>query len=422
MSDKTNESIPKRHCMVVHAYYPIGETRVEREALALLDNDYEVDVICLRGTDEPWYEQAQGVNIYRLPMKRHKGRGRFIQLLEYLAFFSLAFSKLISLHRQRRYASIQVHNLPDFLVFTSLVPKMTGARVILDLHDLMPEFYAALTGGDQSRWPVRLVRLQEKVSCRFADHVITVTDVWRKTLIDRGVPEDKVSVVMNVANDRVFYQESGASKPTRNTDTFNLVYHGTFTHRYGVDLIIQAIDKVRHQIPDIHLSLFGEGETRDELIALTKKLNLQKHVHISQNSLHVSELPRVIRQADIGIVPNRSDIFTDGLLPTKLMEYVALGIPVIAARTPTIESYFDDTMVQFFSPGDVADLADCILTLHANPARIDQIAKNSNQFNQTYSWPRVAANYVNLVNQLNAHHLSPAGGREVPPFMRKRAQ
>jgi hypothetical protein len=139
VGERTNK---KRHCMVVHAYYPLGETRVEREALALIEQGYEVDVLCLRDQDEPAQEVTDGVNIYRLSVKRHRGRGPALQMLEYLAFFILVMAKLFVLHRQRRYGVVQAHNLPDFLVFSALWPKLTGARVILDLHDLMPELAA----------------------------------------------------------------------------------------------------------------------------------------------------------------------------------------------------------------------------------------------------------------------------------------
>jgi glycosyltransferase involved in cell wall biosynthesis len=388
--------------MVVHKYYPVGETRVEREALALIDHGHEVDVICLRADDEPPIDNVDGVSIYRLPLKRHGRGGRAGQLLEYLAFFILVFGKLLALHRRRRYGVVQVHNLPDFLIFAALGPKLAGAKLILDLHDLMPEFYASLTGSDMTSWPVRLVVWQEKFSCRFADHVITVTDIWKETLIKRGVPAHKVSVVMNLADARIFHHSPAAELRTKSEDCFNLIYHGTFTHRYGVDLILRAIDKVRRQIPGIHLTLLGGGELRDGLEELLSELNLHDHVYLSQDFIPAVKLPKMIRESDIGIVPNRSDIFTDGLLPTKLMEYVALGTPVIAARTPTIAAYFDETMLQFFRPGDVDDLAECILALHADRSRLTQFVRNSDMFNQKYNWTRVAADYVALVERLNS--------------------
>lgn len=169
MGVKDMNQRPKRHCMVVHAYYPVGETRVQREALALVAAGYEVDVLCLRDVGEAAVDHEEGVNIYRLPMKRYKGYGLAVQLLEYLAFFMLTFFKLFSLYPQRRYRTVQVHNLPDFLIFCAIYPKLRGAKLILDLHDLMPEFFAAKSEGDMNSLAVRLVTWQEQISCRFAD-------------------------------------------------------------------------------------------------------------------------------------------------------------------------------------------------------------------------------------------------------------
>jgi len=401
MANERQNLSPKRHCMVVHAYYPLGETRVQREALALVDHGFEVDVICLRGKGEPTVAEEDGVNIYRLPVIRHKGSGVVIQFLEYLAFFVLAFGMLLFLYARKRYSTIQVHNLPDFLVFAALGPRLAGAKVILDLHDLMPELFASKFDSGMNSWPVRLVSWQEQQSTRFADHVITVTDTWKQRLIQHGVPEGKVSVVMNLADPRIFRSASTTPKPEKKGNCFKLIYHGTFTFRYGVDLIIHAVNKVRTKIPNIHLTLIGAGECREELIELTKELDLEDFVEFSADVLRADKLPPFIWQADVGIVANRSNIFTDGLLPTKLMEYVALGTPVIAARTPTIRTYFDDSMIQFFTPGDVDELADCILSLHNDRQRLAQISRKADKFNQLYNWDKQAENYASLVESLN---------------------
>jgi glycosyltransferase involved in cell wall biosynthesis len=386
--------------MVVHAYYPLGETRVQREALALVGAGYQVDVISLRKEGEPKCDRLDGVNIYRLPVGRHKGAGPIVHLLEYLTFFLLASAKVLSLHVRQRYCVVQSHNLPDFLVFVGLVPKLMGARLILDIHDLMPEFYAASFETDMASLPVRLLTIEEQLSCRFADRVIVVTENARQSLIGRGTPSTKVSVVMNVADSRIFYRAPNGRPPTPDTEQFNLIYHGTLTYRYGVDLLVRAVDQVRKRIPGVHLSILGAGELRDELEALITELDLHEHVYLSADVIEVTELPELIRQAHAGVVPNRSNLFTDGLLPTKLMEYVALGVPAIAARTPTVESYFNEAMVEFFTPGDVEDLANTICRLHADNNRREALIERSDEFNQTYSWPTVAAGYIALVDQL----------------------
>src|SRR5690606_36351808 len=127
-----------------------------------------------------------GVRVRRLPVRRHRNRGMAVQMLEYLAFFVLAAAVMTARHVRRPYAAVQVHNLPDFLVFCALVPRLLGAAVILDLHALMPEFLASRTGSGMGHPLVRLVAWQERLAFRFADRVVTVTDVWRDTLIGRG--------------------------------------------------------------------------------------------------------------------------------------------------------------------------------------------------------------------------------------------
>jgi len=389
--------------MIVHAYYPLGETRVEREAQALVSNGYEVDVICLLHiTDKAREEVVDGVQVYRQPIRRNKKRGMVGQFLEYIGFFLLAFFKVSRLHQKKKYGTVQAHNLPDFLIFATLWPKLTGARVILDLHDLMPEFYAGSFNRDLSYWAVRLVIWQERISCWFADHVITVTELWRQTLIGRGVPQDKISVVMNAADDNIF---SAEVKTLRNGKVagngFDLIYHGTITYRYGIDLAIRAVGMVKDQIPNICLTIHGGGEFLAKARELVKELNLEEWVKFSTVFVPTNELPKLIMNADVGIVPYRRNIFTDGILPTKLMEYAALGIPALTIRTPVIEAYFNDEMVQFFEPENVEDLAQNILALHKDRKRLAVLASKIEEFNKRYRWSEIAKGYARLIDSLN---------------------
>ena len=395
-----------RHCMVVHSHYPIGEPRVERQAKALIQRGYQVDVICLRSDQEKPFERVDGVDIFRLPVQRHRGRGPAFQMIEYMAFFILAFFRLSVLYLQRRYNSVQIHNLPDFLVFTALVPKLGGARIILDLHDLMPEFFASSFKTGMENAAVRLLLIEEKLSCWFANHVITVTELWRKSLIGRGVSSEKVSVVMNVADDSIFQRlpipvTGGEEKPT---NSFNLIYHGTLAHRYGIDLLIEALAKIHPQIPEIHLVIHGRGDFIEELRRQAQDLNIESLITFSTRYLPMTDIPRMIQQADLGIVPYRRDVFTDGILPTKLMEYVALGVPVLAADTPIIREYFSESMVQYFQSGDSDDLAKNILWLYQHRDRLAELAQNADQFNLQYSWNRVADSYAETLDRLSGQY------------------
>jgi len=391
---------PRRHCMVVFAHYPHAETRVQREAEALLDHGYEVDVICLGTRKEAAVDTHYNVTIHRVPMARVRRKSLIAQFLDYIVFFVLALVKLAKLNLQRHYNVVQVHNLPDFLVFAALIPKLTGSRVILDLHDLMPEFYQGRFKQASNNFLMHLIFLQENLSCRFADHVITVSEHWRQALIKRGVPPEKCSVVMNLADPRIFRPLSAKDASPKDNNRFRLFYHGTLPERYGLDLVLQAMDRVRHQIPEIHLEIVGHGEHRKTLERMAEDLNLREnHVQFGP-AVPAEQLPSLIAAADIGVVPYRDDVFTDSLLPTKLMEYAVMGLPSIVARTSAISTYFDETMVQFFTPGDVEDLARCILTLYSDRKRLAQLARAAEEFNQRYNWPAQSAEYVGLVDQL----------------------
>ena len=402
---KKSESVKrKRHCMVVHAHYPFGETRVQRQAEALVRHGYAVDVLCLHNkSTEVATEFCNGVRVIRLPVRYRNHSWIGGKFLEYLRFFLLAMVKLTQLHRQNPYATIQCHNLPDFIVFAAWIPKLFGACVILDIHDLMPEFYQsryAKNNGSTSR-SVPLLYLQEKLACRFADHVITVSEIWRQTLIGRGVPADKCSVVMNVADHTIFHQPQEPKTERDDKNSLHLIYHGILPYRYGLDLALQAVAKVSQQIPNIRLTIHGAGEYYPNLVALAKELGLtDKHIHFSTKFVPLDELPDLIGSADIGLAPYRQDVFSDGIVPTKLMEYAALGMPAIAARTTAIEAYFKDTMVEFFTPGDADDLARCVLTLHSEPDRLTQLVQGAEKFNQCYNWPALSEKYAALVEGL----------------------
>ena len=389
---------PHRHCMVVHNSYPIDETRVQRQAEALAEAGAEVDVICLRRPDEPAVECNGAVRIFRLPVQKDEGRGLIGHLLEYLAFFVLAFIKLSKLHFHRHYQVVQIHNLPDFLVFAALFPRLAGAAVILDIHDLTPEFYVSRFDSDLNSLPVQLVRLQEQLSCRFASRIITVTELWRQTLIRRGVPPTKCFVVMNVADDRIFKRSLPYATPSG--DSLHLIYHGALTYRYGIDLALRAIAQVRSEVPNIRLTIHGRGEYLPELRRLADELNLQDNVHFSTQLMPIEELPTLLVSADVGLVPYRRDVFTDGILPTKLMEYAALGLPAIVARTPAIEAYFNDDMVEFFESGDVDALSSCIIRLSHDKRRQAELACNIVSFNRYHNWASQRADYLSLVASL----------------------
>jgi len=396
-SNKTGEFL-KKHCMIVHAYYPLGETRVQREAEALLKHNHEVDVICLRKKNELAMDYFKGVRIFRLPLIRHRGSGLFVQFLEYLVFFFLVMVKVTWLYGQQRYQTIQVHNPPDFLVFTAWVPRLLGAKIILDMHDPMPEFYMGKFHRNFNYLLLCLVRFQESISCKFAHHVIVVGHHWRQMLVEKDVAPEKISIVMNIADETIFRPLNARSIQAKTNKGLHLIYHGAITYRYGLDLVLEAMAQLRR--PDIFFTILGKGDYMEVLIRKVNKLKLNSQVTFYQELLQAEKLPEILLKSDVGIVPYRNDPYTDNLLPTKLMEYAALGLPTISARTTGISKYFDNDMVEFFTPGNIGDLVLSILKLYNNRLRLETLAQGIKRFNRNNNWTKISARYITLVNRL----------------------
>lgn len=385
--------------MLVHAHYPVGETRVQRQVDALVARGYDVDVLCLRRPGEPKQEAVGAVQIHRLPVRRHRSWGMGRQLFEYLAFLVLASARLTGLHRRHRFDTVQVHNLPDALVFAAAGVRRTGTTVILDLHDLLPEFLASRAGVPMDHPLVRIALRLERASCDFADHVITVTEEWRATLAERGVPRSKTSVMMNLADPRIFAPTTVVASPGHN-GSLELLYHGTLAHRYGLDVLLRAVAGLRDVAVPVHLTLHGQGDILRDLRVLARDLDLDGAVTFSTDLVATEELPELIRRADIGVVPYRTDALTDGILPTKLLEYVAVGVPVVASATSAVRSYFDDSMVRLVAPGSETALVAAIRALHDEPRLRAELTANARRFEQLHGWDETAEAYVGLVRDL----------------------
>src|SRR5438093_944922 len=154
-------------------------------------------------------------------------------IFEYAAFFLWAFLRLSVRMRRKRYTFIDVNTLPDFLIFAAAPARWMGAKLILDMHEITPEFYRSKYGITEDSWPVRLLRRVEKVSFDYADYVITVNDPIQDLLVSRGLSPAKSIVVMNAADEARFASNPNRSVTRESSDRFVMMYHGTLTRIYG---------------------------------------------------------------------------------------------------------------------------------------------------------------------------------------------
>ena len=400
MSWATTCKYPRmRICVIRQGYYPF-DPRVRREVAALIDDGHEVDVICLAERSRPRRERVAGANVHRIPLahRRSSGVGRYV--MQYLAFLVLAGGLAGVLHLRRRYDLVQVHSLPDTLVFAALIPKLLGARVVLDLHEMMVEFFATKFGGRRGPLSLSLVARAERASIRFADFAFTCTDDMRDAFVRRGADPDKLGVVLNAAEEDVFDVER---YPPRGSEAgeFVLVCHGTIEERYGIETLIRAVALLRPELPGLRVSLFGEGPYADKAKSLVRSLALEDHVSFSDGWVPLPELLDAIAGADAGVVAMKRDAFRDLTHCNKMYDLVTMRRPVVMSRTQSVESYFDGDCFEYFESGDPEDLARAIRRLHEDPDRRAQLVARASQVIQPYRWPRQRKIYLGYIRRLS---------------------
>jgi glycosyltransferase involved in cell wall biosynthesis len=398
-------------CMVVHAYYPTGEPRVQREARAARDSGRRLTVVCLRQDGEPAREQVDGVEVQRLPLRHARGASVSRLIFEYLSFAVLATVRLAPAALRRRYKTIQVHAPPDFLVVAGLLPKLRGARLLLDIHDLSPHMYGARFGGPLGALAARVLQWVELLACRLADDVLTVHEPYRCELSAHGVSTDKVTVVMNSVDDvvleraRAFGNTNGRLAAGANRFSadageeagFLLAYHGTLTHWYGVDLLLEALDRLRDQLPSARAIILGAGDALIELRALTADRGLVDRVAFSGAYLPIEETLARVAGASCGVIPNRPSTLNRFALSSKLFEYVALGVPVAVSRLQTLEAHFASDEVTFFEPGNAESLAEAVLWIANHQVQARDKATRASQRARQYSWDQNRQRYLALL-------------------------
>lgn len=388
-----------RICVLRQHYVP-QDTRVAREVTALAASGYEVDVICLRNQGEPGLERDGRVTVRRLPL-RHTRTGGIIRYLgEYGSFFAMAACLLAILQVRRRYRLVQVNSLPDALVFAALVPRLLGARLLLDLQECMPEFFATKFGTGLRHPAVRLIAALEQQSIRFADLVITPTEQMRATFVARGADERTIEVVMDGADEEVFHPIDLRPEEQRHDPRFTLICHGTVEERYGLDTVIRAVALLREDIPELQFQIYGDGSYLDQLRRLAKELNVEDRVSFSGCFVPQDRLVQAIAAADVGVVAMKRDPFRDVTLAGKMFDYIAMRKPMVVSRTQSAVTTFGRSCFELFESDDPVDLARAIRSLHADPERRQRFVERAARVADPYRWEEQREVYRRVVEHL----------------------
>jgi glycosyltransferase involved in cell wall biosynthesis len=398
--------------MVVYSFYET-DNRVRRYAESLVKRGDQVDAFALQREGQPSVETISGVRVFRIQKRVIDEGGPSSYLIKLLLFFVRSAWILTWRHLRTRYDLIHVHSVPDFEVFATIIPRLMGARVILDIHDIVPEFYASKFKVSERSLVFRLLLWIEAVSIAYSNHVIISNHLWYEKITQRSVTPDKCTAIINYPDPSIFSRHSSKHATT---SEFLMCYPGTLNWHQGVDLAIHAMALLRDKAPNLRFLIIGKGPDQNKLEVLVKLLGLESCVSIV-GLVPIEKVAEIMARVDLGVVPKRKDSFGNEAFSTKIMEFMAMGVPVVVSNTRIDQYYFNDSLVQFFESEDAEDLAAKILALVQDAAKRDALVAHGTSFIQKNNWDVKKQEYLNLVDGLvrRSRPLAPSVESPVAP-------
>ena len=381
--------------MLAYTFYE-SDNRVRRYAETLVTKGHKVDVIALkRDISESNCGNLQGVNIFRIQQRSRNEKKKLDYIVRLILFFIRSSFFLTKKHLSEPYDIIHVHNMPDFLVFSAWYLKLTKSKIILDIHDIFPEFFLSKFKKNKNTLAYKMLIFLEKSCVRFADHVIIANHIWEKTLLSRATTKDKCSTILNYPDPKIFIRQ----KKKLDHDKFIMIYPGSLNRHQGLHVAIKAFAMISEKVPKVEFHIYGEGPAKESLIDLVSQCNLKRKI-LFKTSLPLHEIANKMAKSDLGIVPKIAKSFGNEAFSTKIFEFMALGIPVIVSDTKIDKFYFNDSLVKFFRSEDEEDLAEAMLLLIKDKKIRDHLIVNASEFIKQNSWAVKEKEYLRIIKQL----------------------
>ena len=358
-------------------------------------------MICEADDKLPRRERLGDMDILRVPIKHYRS-GKLSYAYQYSAFILVSASILAWRSIRQKYDLIYIHNMPDILVISALVPKLLGAKVILDQHDPMPELMMTIFNLEERSLGVRVICRLEKWSMACANLVITVNVACKRIFAARSCAPEKIGIVMNSPDGEIFRYRTARSYPIPDgaKRPFVIMYHGSLVERNGFDVAVEALAYVRKTIPNVELRVFGSRTPfLTQVLEKARNMGLENSVSYL-GPKRLEELVQEIERCDVGVIPNQRSAFADINTPTRIFEYLALGRPVIAPRTAGIQDYFDPEALLFFEAGKAEELAEKIIYVYTHCDHAVNVAERGQQVYLSHTWKEERATLVKLVSGL----------------------
>ncbi len=308
------------------------DVRVRQEAQSLMDAGYAVSVICPGMTGRKFHEEMSGIHIFTYPPP-YQGRGFFGYAFEYGYSLLAMFLVTLNVFAQRGFDIIHAANPPDTAVLIAIFYKLFGKRFVFDHHDLSPEIFSLRFGSKKgaARFIHRILVFLERLSCRVADHVITTNQSYKNIELQRSkIPESAITIVRNGPDlERLRLVEFPPE--LRRAGKTTIVYLGIIGFQDGVDHLLNILNRLVYELNrrDFFCIIAGDGDALDDLKKQARDLNLDGFVMFAGYIPHES-VAKYISAADLCVAPEKPSPINNYSTIIKIMEYMALGKPIVA--------------------------------------------------------------------------------------------
>ena len=349
------------------------DPRVWKEALSLSENGYEVTVLSPR--DEGYkrgYEVLKGVRIYRHPMPR-EGNGLFAYLSEYFCALFFQFWYAWWIYFRHGFNVIQGCNPPDTIVLIALPFKLLGVKYIFDQHDANPELY--LSKYDRADMLYKAQVWLERLTFHFSDVVMTTNRSYRELALTRGgISPEHVFIVRNGPDLNTFRAVPPLSD-LKYGKRYLVGYVGTMSIQEGLEILLDVALHIKNSgRTDIHFTCVGGGPGLAGLRKLTLDKGLDDIVNFT-GRVPDKELLDILSTADICVNPDKPCTMNDISTMIKIMEYMALGKPIVQFDLKEGRFSAEDASLYASTEDQVADFAAKILWLLEHPGERDKMGK-----------------------------------------------
>lgn len=382
-------------CMLAYTYYE-EDNRVRRYAETLIENGWDVTVIALDNTGKNSPSYLKGVKIQRIQRRSINEKTKFDYFYKILKFSILSFLILTKKCFKEKIDLIHVHSVPDFLVFSTLIPKIFGTRIILDIHDIVPELYCAKFRKTHDSIIFKILLAVEKLSAMFSDHLIIANHIWGDRIVKRSTKASKCSVILNYPDETIF-NKSVNSK--HHDNYFTIMYPGALSKHQGLDIAIKAVDLIKEEIPQLKFEIYGSGTDEKYLKKLVNELDLGDIITF-HDSVSLELIAEKMASADLGIEPKLKDGFSNEAFSTKILEFMMLGVPVVISDTSAHTRYIESSTAKFFRAGNIEELADCIKLFYNSISLRGQYTTKAEQFMRKMNWGAKKIEYLHIVSNL----------------------